>query len=69
MKTDELITPIDAARIIGIKVQTLALWRCYQSVNLPFYRGIDGKKIFYKREQVEAFAKARREKEDLNTVA
>jgi hypothetical protein len=62
MNSDELITPVDAARIIGIKVQTLALWRCYQSVNLPFYRAEDGKRVFYKKAEVENFSKSRKEK-------
>jgi len=62
MRTDGLITPVEAARIIGIGAQTLAMWRCYRSENLPFYRAADGKHIFYKEAEVRAFVEKRRKK-------
>jgi hypothetical protein len=62
MQSDDVITPIEAALIIGIKTQTLAMWRCYQAVSLPFYRAVDGKRIFYKESEVRAFAENRKQK-------
>ena len=58
----ELINPVQAAKIIGVKPSTLAIWRCYRTYDLPFYRASNGKRVFYKEAEVWAFVENRRKK-------
>ena len=58
----EYINPVQAAMILGVTASTLALWRCYKTEALPFYREDYGRRILYKRSEVEAYAEKRKRK-------
>jgi len=56
----ELLSPQTTADFLGIKAQTLATWRCVGRYDLPFVRV--GRKIRYRREDIEAFVERNTEK-------
>lgn len=58
--SDPLLTETEAAEIIGVKPQTLAIWRCSKRYALPYFK-IGGRFIRYRRSAVERFI-------DANTV-
>jgi hypothetical protein len=49
----ELISPADAAAVLHIKKQTLAVWRCAKRQPLPYVKV--GRRVFYKRRDLERF--------------
>ncbi len=53
-----LLTPAEAAKILGVQPQTLALWRCARSSPLPWVRV--GRLVRYRRGDVQAYIAARR---------
>ena len=55
----KLLTPAEAAEILGIKVDTLTIWRSTKRYPLPFVRV--GRRIKYKAEDVLSFIEARTE--------
>lgn len=48
-----LLTPQEAAKYIGTKPNTLAVWRCTKRYDLPFVK--IGRKVFYRARDVEDF--------------
>jgi len=50
---NQLMTPHEAADLLGIEVQTLATWRCTGRYELPFVRV--GRAIRYRRADVLAW--------------
>lgn len=49
----KLLTPAEAANLLGVKVQTLALWRSAKRHKLPFVKV--GSAVRYKRADLEAW--------------
>ena len=54
-----LLTPRDVAKILGVTLQTLAVWRCEKRYNLPYIKV--GRLIRYLRSDVEDFITRRRQ--------
>ena len=52
-----LLTPEQAAEFLQVSPATLAVWRCNQRYNLPYYKMGDSL-VRYKLEDLEAFASA-----------
>lgn len=53
METVELVSSADAAAMLRIKKQTLAVWRCAKRQPLPYVKM--GRRVFYKRRDLERF--------------
>jgi excisionase family DNA binding protein len=51
------LTSAEVANTLGITEGTLAVWRCTKRYALPFVK--IGRKIFYRREDVQAFIASR----------
>lgn len=49
----EFLTPKEAADLLKISEQTLAIWRCTKRYDLPYYRV--GRRIRYTRADIDAF--------------
>jgi len=56
----KLLTPKECSEILGIKVQTMAVWRTTRRYHLPWVRS--GRLIRYKIEDVKRFIEERTEK-------
>lgn len=54
----EEVDPVVAAKIIGVKVNTLASWRCTKKEIIPFYK--IGSKIRYKISDLIAWKESKR---------
>ncbi len=52
-----LITPEEAARLLGVKPSTLAAWRTLGRYNLPYVKV--GARVRYRLADVEAFVERR----------
>ncbi len=52
-----LITPEEAARLLGVRTSTLAAWRTLGRYNLPYVK--IGAKVRYRLEDIEAFIERR----------
>lgn len=48
-----LLDPNEAAEALGVKVQTLAIWRSTKRYDLPFVK--IGRSVKYRRESIEKF--------------
>ena len=48
-----LLTPQEAAAILGVSHKTLAVWRCTKKRDLPYVKV--GGRVMYDQEQVRAF--------------
>lgn len=55
----ELLTPEQAAERMGLRPQTLAVWRTTGRYGLPYIRA--GRLIRYKAEDIDAFLNSRRQ--------
>ena len=55
--TNTLLTPSEAAAILGVSVGTLQVWRCTKRYPLPFVK--IGRKAMYQVEAVQAFIESR----------
>jgi excisionase family DNA binding protein len=53
MAEDTLLTPEAAAKFLGIRKQTLAVWRCTQRVNLPYVKV--GRLVRYRRSTLQDY--------------
>ena len=53
MSPTALLTPAQVAEILGVAVNTLAIWRSTQRYNLPWVKC--GRLVRYKEEDVMAF--------------
>lgn len=54
---EPLLTSADAAEILGIKVQTLAVWRCSGRHSLPYVKV--GNAVKYRRSDLDAWLAGR----------
>ncbi len=54
----EEVDPVMAAHIIGVKVNTLASWRCTKNEIIPFYK--IGSKVRYKISDLIAWKESKR---------
>jgi excisionase family DNA binding protein len=52
-----LLTSVEAAAFLGVKKETLAIWRCTKRYNLPFVRV--GRLIKYRKSDLIAFLESR----------
>ena len=52
-----LITPNQAAGILGVKVTTLTNWRCTGAYRLPFVKV--GRRVMYRQHDIEEFIEKR----------
>lgn len=55
--TRPLLSPAEAAEILGVKVDTLTVWRCTKRYNLPWVKV--GRSPKYRPEDIEAFISER----------
>jgi len=60
MDKDTLISAIDAAKMLGVCVNTLSIWRSTGRYNLPFVR--IGRLVKYKLSDINEFIKMRTNK-------
>ncbi len=51
------INSIEAAKILGVSVDTLAVWRCTKRYPLPYIKM--GRKVFYRIADLEKFIESR----------
>jgi excisionase family DNA binding protein len=51
-----LLTAEEAAKLLRVEPQTLAVWRCLRRVDLPFVRA--GRKILYREQDLADFVAA-----------
>ncbi len=56
---EQLLTPGDVAKILGVTLQTLAVWRCEKRYNLPYVKA--GRLVRYLRSDIEEFITRRRQ--------
>lgn len=54
---NRLLTAIEAAEFLGVKPQTLAVWRCNQRYDLPFVKV--GNAVKYRMSDLEAWLESR----------
>ena len=54
----EEVDPVVAAQIIGVKINTLASWRCTKKEAIPFYK--IGSKVRYKISDLIAWKESKR---------
>ena len=52
-----LLTPSETAKVLGVKEDTLTVWRCQKRYDLPFVRV--GRNIMYNPPDVAEFIKRR----------
>jgi predicted site-specific integrase-resolvase len=57
VSTSDLLTPREVARIFGVSVQTLAVWRCEQRYALPYLKV--GSLVRYRQADVDRFLDTR----------
>lgn len=50
---NNLLTPTQTARTLGVAIGTLAVWRCTARYPLPFVK--IGRRVMYKASDVDAF--------------
>lgn len=53
----KLLTPMEAAAILGTTVKSLAVWRCTRRYDLPYVKV--GRKVLYREEDIQSFIEAR----------
>jgi excisionase family DNA binding protein len=51
------INATEAAKILGVSVDTLAVWRCTKRYPLPYIKM--GRKVFYRAADLEKFIESR----------
>lgn len=67
MSQKDILTEEEAAKLLQIRPQTLALWRCSGRYAIPFVR-LGPKLIRYRREDLDAFLESRSVKPKVATV-
>lgn len=55
--SEPLLTPNEAARLLGIKVETLAVWRSTKRYALPYCK--IGRSVKYRLQDIEIFIESR----------
>jgi len=53
MSLDDLLTPTEVAKALGVSISTLAIWRCERRYHLSYVKV--GARVRYRRSDVEAF--------------
>lgn len=53
----KLLTPAQTAELLGISVETLAVWRCKKRYNLPYVKV--GRSVKYRETDVHQFIESR----------
>ncbi len=53
MQTSKLLTPSEVADLLGVSVQTLAVWRCAERYALPYVKV--GARVRYRAEDLKRF--------------
>lgn len=56
-KLEKLITPAQTAELLGIKEQTLTVWRCTKRYPLPYVKV--GRSVKYREADVRQFIESR----------
>jgi hypothetical protein len=54
---DPLLTPQEAARYLGLQVQTLSVWRCHGRYSLKYLKV--GAKVMYRQRDLDAWLASR----------
>jgi hypothetical protein len=54
---EALLTPEQASSLLGVALQTLAIWRSTGRYDLPYVK--IGRKVLYKQEHIKAFIERR----------
>lgn len=54
---DLLLTPSEAAKYLGVTVNTLSVWRCVGRYNIPYIKV--GRLVKYRKSALDAFLKER----------
>ena len=54
---DLLLTPPEAAKYLGVTVNTLSVWRCVGRYNIPYIKV--GRLVKYRKSALDAFLKER----------
>jgi excisionase family DNA binding protein len=58
INSSDRMTTFEAAKIIGVKPQTLISWRCTKKESVPYYK--IGRKVFYKKQDILEWVEQRR---------
>lgn len=56
-RPDALLNPADAAEFLGVKMQTLSIWRSTGRYGIPFIKV--GRAVRYRRSDLERFLESR----------
>lgn len=56
--TNNRVDALQAAELLGVKVHTLAVWRCNKRYNIPFYKL--GKKVYYDINDLNNFVESQK---------
>lgn len=56
-KLEKLITPAQTAELLGVKEQTLTVWRCTKRYPLPYVKV--GRSVMYREADVRQFIESR----------
>lgn len=54
---EQLISPKETSKILGVSVETLSQWRHHKRYNLPYVKS--GRLVRYRNEDIEAFIASR----------
>lgn len=54
---DRLLSPVEAAEILGVKPGTLCYWRCTGRYSLPYVKS--GRLVRYRAEDIQRFIEQR----------
>lgn len=64
---EKLLTPIEVSEILGVTVETLALWRHHKRYDLPYVKS--GRLVRYRECDVQEFIKSRTQLGGVNATA
>jgi hypothetical protein len=59
------LTPTETAEILGVKPETLAVWRCTKRYPIKYFK--IGSKVFYKGEDIKVFIESRAYGDNIKT--
>lgn len=57
MSLEKLMTPRQVSDLLGVSIQTLAVWRCEQRYPLPYVKS--GRLVRYRSSDVQRFIESR----------
>jgi excisionase family DNA binding protein len=58
IERSKLLTPVEAGEILGVRPDTLTVWRCRRSPDIPFHK--IGSLVRYDRADLEHWIESRR---------